>query len=99
MRLDPKKRFIESGDAKAWADLAASEWFHRGLECALAEFTMKTGLSPDMPTAAAIAARAEGARSFISIMLNLTNPEKEPVAPVSTPRNLPSQLLSAQPKK
>ena len=87
MTIDPKTKFRKSPNGKLWHEAVASDWFQEGLATALVTMNLNTPLSPDMDTAAAICARAEGAKQLVGVMMNLTETAPESKAP-GLPHNL-----------
>jgi len=87
MTIDPRTKFRKSPNGKQWNESVAQDWFQEGLATAIVTMNLNTGLSTDMGTAAAICARAEGARQLVAIMMNLTETAPEPKAP-GLPHNL-----------
>ncbi len=73
MVIDPRKRFRDSPQAKAWADAVATEWFQAGVLASLNAMVMERGNSTDMGTAAAMQCRIEGAQMLIHTMTRLTD--------------------------
>ena len=87
MTIDPKTKFRKSPNGKLWNEAVASEWFQEGLATALVTMSLNTPLSPDMATAAAICARAEGAKQLVAILMNMTETASETKSP-GMPHNL-----------
>lgn len=84
MTLNPKKDFCEnSGYRKAWADVADSQTFSAAVTAALIIQQQSLNNIPDMASAAAAAWRMEGAKQFMSILMNLA--EVSPPAPEIKP--------------
>lgn len=86
MILSPKNQFLRTKDAKAVADMVANPALQRGLEVALAEMHLSVGKSSD---AASNWHQLEGAKRFISILLNIADP------PTPTRRGSPRENLKS----
>ena len=78
MNFDPKKAFNESEHAKAWHDLVASKGFHAAAEAALANMVLNFPSANELATAAANDWRMQGARRFLTELMNLTEPGSTP---------------------
>jgi hypothetical protein len=76
MTLSPKKRFqTEGGPVHVFhVELSASANFHHVLETALVEMQYQESTSPDPVVAAATHHRLAGARAFVHVLLNLSEP-------------------------
>lgn len=72
MDLEPKARFLKSEHAKAFADISVNPAFHHALEVSLAE--MQLQFRKPHQDSAANWHELEGARRFITILLNLAEP-------------------------
>lgn len=83
--LTPKDRWMKTAECKAFADIANNAAFHRAIEVALAE--MQIGVGKADP--AGNWQRLEGAKTFIGILLNLTELPKTPK------RGVPRENLNA----
>lgn len=73
MTLSPKANFLRSADAKPFADMAASPVLMRAAEVALSELQLRSGKTDP----AANWQRLEGAKEFITILLNLPEPNEK----------------------
>lgn len=74
MNLSPKSRFLQSPDAKLVADMVVSPAFIHAVEVALSELQLASGKADP----AGNWQRLEGAKQFISILLNLPEPVTKP---------------------
>lgn len=85
MNLSPKSRFLKSAECKTVADILAKPEFHRALEVALSEMQLSPPKGVD---AQSNWNRLEGAKQFVSILLNLADP------PAATRRGTPRENLT-----
>lgn len=74
MNLSPKARFLKTPDAKLVADMVISPSFMHAVEVALSELQLASGKADP----AGNWQRLEGAKQFISILLNLPEPATKP---------------------
>ena len=58
--------------------MVVNETFQATLETALIQYELNQGIAPDMGTAAASHWRMVGAREFVNVLLNLSEPPTEP---------------------
>lgn len=84
MNLSPRQRFLKTPEAKAHSDLVDSPSFQHALEVALSEMQLAPPKGTD---AQANWNRLEGAKQFITILLNLAEP------PVPAKRRIDSESL------
>lgn len=75
----PKQEFSKGPHAAAWVDISASKTFKEAVTAALCQMQFNQGYSKDHGSAAANGLQMEGARAFLSILMNLTTPPEEPV--------------------
>lgn len=90
--VSPKTRFLRSQVAKNWAEAVTSIEVRSSAEAALAQFVFEQPTDfKDKDAASAEALRLQGARRYMSILLNLA--EKEPDQPVKmVSDNLPHDI-------
>lgn len=79
--IDPKESFRKSPVGKIWAELVTKDDFRTGVATALAQFVFEQDTdSESWESATRDALKLQGARRFLTILLNLA--EKEVVAPI-----------------
>lgn len=69
-----RERFIASAHRKIWHDITGTSAFEAAADTALLALTQSFGEAKDATESAAINYRIEGARAFLSILSNLTEP-------------------------
>lgn len=74
MTLSPKARFLKSPDAKLVADMVVNPAFIHAVEASLSELQLASGKADP----AGNWQRLQGAKAFISILLNLPEPPAKP---------------------
>lgn len=74
--INPRKTFRESDVSRRWLDVVDGPQFQAAVNAALLEMSLRQNSAPDMATAAAYQWRMDGAKQFLSILMNLT--VKEP---------------------
>jgi hypothetical protein len=85
--LNPKSKFVKSEEAKRHRDMVVSDAFHSVLTDALAQMQLNMPLSTNPAMSWDNQNKMEGAKMFISILLNFGEEEK-PITP------LPSKALN-----
>ena len=84
MDFSPKATFAKSAMAQPWADVASSALFREAAGAAMVQMQFNQGYSQTQTQAMASAYQLEGARAFLSILMNLTTPpEQAPARPRS----------------
>ena len=78
MDFSPKANFAKGPTAAAWTEVASSNLLREAASVAMLEMNATRREAPDFNTAAANAFRMEGARTFLSILMNLTTPPEAP---------------------
>lgn len=86
MDLTPRANFLKSQHKRFFHEATATDWFHAAVETALVKMQIDLKAPPDMATAASYAWRMEGAKQFVTILMNLTETEKK--APARPEQNL-----------
>lgn len=77
--ITPKDSFQKSEHAKGWPDVMDSRRFHMAAMAAFAQMQMELGHPADMGTAAAQRWELEGAKRFLSILMQLADSNAKPV--------------------
>ena len=77
MDFSPKATFVKGPSAQQWTDVASSQLFLAAESAAMLEMQSKGGYSKTQDQAAARQFQMEGAREFLSILMNLTTPPPE----------------------
>lgn len=84
MDFSPKSTFAKSAAAQPWADVVSSEVFRQAASAAMLQMQFNAGYSTTQSFAMASWYQMEGARAFLSILMNLTTPPQEaPARPKS----------------
>lgn len=84
MDFTPKSHFSKGPHAQAWTDVASSALFRDAAGAAMLQMQANQGYSTSQNQAMANAFQMEGARAFLSILMNLTTPPSEvPARPKS----------------
>ncbi len=89
MNLQPKNRFQKTSHSKPHASLVVSDSFQIALEAALAQMQLNQPNPVNPASAWDSGSKMAGAREFIGILLNLSEPEAET-------RKLPDKNLKPQ---
>lgn len=76
--LTPKQDFLKEPAAAQYAELAVNPLFRRALDIALEQFILDQGYTAQLNDAAVAQLALQGARRYISILLNLASPDTEP---------------------
>jgi len=84
--ITPRETFQKSEHAKRWLDVVDSQQFHMAAQAAFAQMQLDLSLPRDMNQAAIYQCELQGAKHFLSLLMQLTNPEK--TVPTTTGRNL-----------
>jgi len=77
MDFSPKADFAKGPSAAAWKDAASSRVFIEAAGAAMLQMHANQGYSKLQTEAMANAYQMEGARAFLSILMNLTTPPAE----------------------
>lgn len=77
MDFAPKATFAKSAQAEPWAAFASSDVFRNAAGAAMLQMQANQGYSTTQTQAMANAYQLEGARTFLSILMNLTTPPSE----------------------
>jgi len=89
MNIEPRKRFIEDESARLrHANIFASQEMQQWLTIAFADYCLNLPASRGAQEAMDANSRRDGAREFITVLMNLSNQLK---APVRVDDNLPHQ--------
>lgn len=75
--INPKERFQKSPYNKAHADLVKQDGFHSAIEAALSVMSLNLPSTENVSRAWDNACRMQGAKDFVEILLNLSEPTKE----------------------
>jgi len=78
MDFSPKATFAKGPHAAAWTDMASSTLFREAASAAMLQMQANIGTALSNESAIANARQMEGARIFLSILMNLTTPPEEP---------------------
>lgn len=76
--ITPKQDFQKSEHAKGWPDVVDSRRFHMAAMAAFAQMQVELGHPADMATAAAQRWELEGAKRFLSILMQLAETGVKP---------------------
>jgi hypothetical protein len=77
VNINPKKDFNEGPHKKKFHDASAENWLHAAVNTALLQMQLSLPHPADMGTSASYQWRMEGAKQFIGILMNLTEPKPE----------------------
>lgn len=77
MDFTPKSTFAKSAFAQPWADIASSDLFRQAVSAAMLQMQANQGYSTNQTYAMANAYQMEGARAFLSVLMNLTTPPSD----------------------
>jgi hypothetical protein len=72
--FSPKATFAKGPHAAAWTDVASSALFREAASAAMLQMQANIGTALSNESAIANARQMEGARIFLSILMNLTTP-------------------------
>lgn len=87
MDFTPKLTFAKGPSAQAWTDVASSSLFREAASAAMLQMQANQGYSKLQTEAMANAYQLEGARAFLTTLMNLTTP------PVEAPKRPTSENL------
>lgn len=77
MTFSPKETFAKSSMAQPWTDVVSSQLFREAVGAAMLQMQANQGFSKDQWDAIGHSLQMEGARAFLSILMNLTTPPSE----------------------
>lgn len=77
MDFSPKATFAKSAMAQPWTDVASSALFREAASAAMLQMQANQGYARDGFQVQQNAFQMEGARTFLSILMNLTTPPSE----------------------
>jgi hypothetical protein len=77
MEFSPKSNFAKGPSAAAWTEVASSALLRESAGAAMLEMQARSGFVSNFNDAAANNFKMEGARIFLSILMNLTTPPTE----------------------
>jgi hypothetical protein len=77
MDFSPKSDFAKGPRAAQWTDVASSALLREAVGAAMLEMQARMGFVSNVNDAAANTFKMEGARIFLSILMNLTTPPSE----------------------
>ena len=77
MDFAPKAIFAKSAQAEPWTAVASSDVFRNAAGAAMLQMQANLGSPKNFYHAGAIAYQLDGARIFLSILMNLTTPPTE----------------------
>jgi len=84
--IKPRETFRGSPFANGWLDRVDSAQFQAAVQATMLEMNIRNSAPPDMASAASYQFRMEGAKQFLSILMNLTL--EEPAKRTPLPQNL-----------
>lgn len=90
--IDPKQTFLKTPDAARFADAMNQPLIRQGIEIALQQFVMNQMPTTDLTAAAVSSIALEGAKRYVSILLNLTEPDQLPTPDQSGKLQWPSKV-------
>lgn len=77
MDFSPKSNFSKGPSAQPWTDVASSVLFREAAGVAMLQMQANLGMAGNADTAQAAWFKLEGARTFLSVLMNLTTPPEE----------------------
>lgn len=77
MDFSPKSNFAKGPSAQPWTDVASSVLFREAASAAMLQMQANQLTAMGNEVAAANHYRLEGARTFLSVLMNLTTPPEE----------------------
>jgi len=82
--FSPKVTFAKGPYATVWTNIASSSEFRDAAGTAMLQMQANLGLAATNESAAANCFKMEGARQFLSVLMNLTTPPEEPPKRIRT---------------
>ena len=77
MDFSPKSNFAKGPSAAQWTEVASSLLLREAAGAAMLQMQANLGMAQNYVDASANCFRLEGARTFLSILMNLTTPPEE----------------------